>query len=68
MPAIDRAARTTRVTYGTGLSGLRGNHAEAARQRELADSYQALHDAYRQREDVFAATMADRADRDQATV
>ena len=29
---------------------------------KLAASYQALHDAYRQREDVFAATMADRAD------
>jgi hypothetical protein len=38
-----------------------GNHAEAARQHELADSYQALHDAYRQREDVFAVIMADRA-------
>ena len=46
----------------------RGDHAEAARQHELADSYQALHDAYRQREDVFATTMADRADWDKATV
>ena len=45
----------------------RGNHAEAARQHELAGSYQALHDAYRQREAVFAATMADRADWDAAT-
>jgi conjugative relaxase-like TrwC/TraI family protein len=45
-----------------------GNHAEAARQHELAGSYQALHDAYRQREAVFAATMADRADWDKATV
>ena len=46
----------------------RGNHAEAARQHELAGSYQALHDAYRQREDVFATTMADRADWDKATL
>ena len=46
----------------------RGDHAEAARQHELAGSYQALHDAYRQREDVFATTMADRADWDKATV
>jgi len=34
----------------------RGDHQQHARQRELADSYQALHDAYRQRETVFAAT------------
>ena len=46
----------------------RGNHAEAARQHELAGSYHALHDAYRQREAVFAATMDDRAEWDQATV
>jgi hypothetical protein len=46
----------------------RGNHAEAARQHELAGSYRALHDAYRQREAVFAATMADRTDWDKATV
>jgi hypothetical protein len=45
-----------------------GNHAEAARQRDLASSYQALHEAYLQREEVFAATMADRADWDKATV
>ena len=46
----------------------RGNHAEAARQHELAGSYQALHDAYRQREAVFTATMADRADWDKSTM
>jgi AAA domain-containing protein len=46
----------------------RGDHHEAARQRELAGSYQALHHAYRQRETVFAATMADRDDWQKATV
>ena len=46
----------------------RGHHAEAARQHELAGSYQALHDAYRQRETVFATTMADRDDWEKATV
>ncbi len=46
----------------------RGDHQEAARKQELAGSYQALHDAYRQREAVFAATMADRADWEKATV
>ena len=46
----------------------RGEHQEAARKQELAGSYQALHDAYRQRETVFAATMADRDDWEKATV
>ena len=44
-----------------------GKLANVARQQELADSYQALHEAYRQRETIFAATMADRADWDAAT-
>jgi len=45
----------------------RGQHDSAARHQELGDSYQALHDVYRQRETVFAAAMADRADWDAAT-
>jgi hypothetical protein len=45
----------------------RGDHATAARQQELAASYHALHEAYRQRETVFAATMVDRADWEAAT-
>ena len=45
----------------------RGQHDTAARQQDLAGSYQALHEVYRQRETVFAATMADRADWDGAT-
>jgi hypothetical protein len=45
----------------------RGDPDTAARQQELADSYQVLHEAYRQRETVFAATMADRTDWDAAT-
>jgi hypothetical protein len=45
----------------------RGDRAEAARLHYLAGSYQALHEAYRQREEVFAATMADRAEWDAAT-
>ena len=44
-----------------------GHHEQATRQRELAASYQAMHDAYRERETVFAAVMADRADWDTAT-
>jgi hypothetical protein len=45
----------------------RGVHATDSRQQELVVSYQALHEAYRQRETVFAATMADRAGWDAAT-
>ena len=40
----------------------RGDHDEAADQRKLAFGYRALEQAYRQREAVFAQTMADRAD------
>jgi len=45
----------------------RGQHQEASRQQALAASYQVLHDAYTEREAVFAAVMADRADWDAAT-
>ena len=45
----------------------RGEHDTAARQQELAGSYHALREIYRQRESVFAATMADRAEWDAAT-
>ena len=45
----------------------RGEHDTATRQQELAGSYHALHEVYRQRETVFAATMADRADWEAAT-
>ncbi len=45
----------------------RGQHDHAVQQQQLGDSYQALHEAYRHRETVFAAIMADRADWDAAT-
>ena len=45
----------------------RGDDDHAAAQHKLAAGYQALEQAYRQRETVFAQTMADRADWDQAT-
>jgi hypothetical protein len=45
----------------------RGQHEQASWQQELAASYQALHDIYTERETVFAAVMADRADWDAAT-
>jgi hypothetical protein len=45
----------------------RGDSDTAAQKQDLAASYHALHQAYRQREGVFATTMADRADWDAAT-
>jgi hypothetical protein len=45
----------------------RGEQQHAADRRVLAASYRALHGSYREREAVFAAVMADRADWDAAT-
>jgi hypothetical protein len=45
----------------------RGDDQAAARRQTLATSYQAMHDAYLERETVFATTMADHTDWDQAT-
>ncbi len=45
----------------------RGDQEQGARQQALAASYQAMHDAYRDRETVFATTMTDRADWERAT-
>ena len=47
--------------------GQRGDYGHAEAQRNLAAGYQALERAYRQRETVFAQTMADRADWEAAT-
>jgi hypothetical protein len=56
-----------RASAEAAAADRRGDHDHAARQQKLAASYQALQDAYRQRETVFAAVMADRADWDAAT-
>ena len=56
-----------RAAADARAAGQRGDHDRAARKRELAASYQALAEAYRQREEVFATAMADRADWEQAT-
>ena len=45
----------------------RDEHEKAARQQELAASYQAMHDIYRQHETALAAAMKDRSDWEQAT-
>ena len=67
--AAAREARLAglRASAEAAAAANRGDHDTAARQQELAASYHALHEAYRQRETVFAAIMADRADWDAAT-
>jgi hypothetical protein len=44
-----------------------GENEQAARHQELAASYEAMHEAYREREIAFAAIMEDRADWERAT-
>ncbi len=56
-----------RATAEAQAAQRRGQPGEASRRQRLATSYQAMHDTYRQREEVFAAVMADRADWDAAT-
>jgi hypothetical protein len=61
-------ARLTGLRVGAEAAARqRGARGTATRQQELAASYHALYQAYRQRETVLAATMADRADWDAAT-
>ena len=56
-----------RASAQAAAAANRGDHDTATRHQELAGSYHALHEAYRQRETVFATIMADRADWDAAT-
>jgi conjugative relaxase-like TrwC/TraI family protein len=67
--AAAREARLAglRASAEAAAAANRGDHGAVGRQQELAASYHALHQAYRQRETVVAATMADRADWDAAT-
>jgi hypothetical protein len=67
--AAAREARLAglRASAEAAAAANRGDHGTAARQQDLAASYHALHQAYRQRETVFATVMADRADWDAAT-
>ena len=67
--AAAREARLAGLRAGAEAAAARhrGDLGTVARQQELATSYQGLHEAYRQREEVFATTMADRADWDDAT-
>jgi conjugative relaxase-like TrwC/TraI family protein len=67
--AAAREARVAglRVSAEAAAAKNRSDHDTATRQQGLAASYHALHEAYRQREAVFATAMADRADWEAAT-
>jgi hypothetical protein len=65
--AWDARLAGLRAAAEARAAGHRGDHDHAAAQHNLAAGHQALERAYRQREAVFAQTMADRADWDQAT-
>jgi hypothetical protein len=66
--AAGEAMLTARRAYAeAAAAAVRGQHEAAARHQLLSASYQALHQAYRQREATFAAVMDDRADWEAAT-
>ena len=65
--AWDARLAALRASAEATAAARRGQHDRAAQQQQLAASYQALHEAYQQRETMFAAVMADRADWDTAT-
>jgi len=65
--AWDARLSALRAVADARAAGRRGEHDRAAAAHKLAVGYQALERAYRQRETVFAQTMADRADWDTAT-
>ena len=65
--AWDARLSGLRAAIEARTAAQRGDHSHAAALHTLAACYQALEQAYRQREAVFAQTMADRADCDIAT-
>jgi len=65
--ALEARLAGLRASTEAAAAAKRGDLGTAACQQELAGSYHALHEAYRQRETVFATIMADRADWDAAT-
>ena len=65
--ARDARLAALRTTAEAAALLRRDQRDQAAEQQALADSYTAMHDAYRQRETTLAQTMADRADWEHAT-
>ena len=65
--AAEARLAAIRATAEAGTARRHGQHETAAQQQALAASYQAMHDAYAEREAVFAAVMADRQQWETAT-
>ena len=65
--AWDARLAGLRAAAEARAAGHRGDHDHAAARHALAAGYQALEQAYRQREAIFATVMADRADWEAAT-
>jgi hypothetical protein len=64
---LEARLAATRAGAEAAAAERSGHQEAAARHRVLAASYQAMHQAYRERESVLAGVMADRADWDAAT-
>jgi hypothetical protein len=65
--ARDARLAALRATAEAAIARRHGEHKQVTRQQNLATSYQAMHDAYREHETVLATAMADRSDWDKAT-
>jgi AAA domain/TrwC relaxase len=65
--AADARLAAIRARAEADSAGQQSRHETASQQRILAASYQAMHDAYTEREAVFAAVMADRQQWETAT-
>jgi hypothetical protein len=67
LAAADARLAAIRASAEARAARHQGRDEKASQQQSLAASYQAMHDAYRQREAVFAVVMADRQQWEQAT-
>jgi hypothetical protein len=65
--AADARLAAIRATAEAGTAHRHGQRETSAQQQALPASYQAMHDAYAEREAVFAAVMADRQQWETAT-
>jgi hypothetical protein len=65
--AWDARLTSLRADADARAAQLRGDHRQAIQDQERSRSYRALEQAYRQRETVFAAVMADRTEWEAAT-
>jgi hypothetical protein len=65
--AWDARLTSLRAAAVARAAQLRGDHRQAIQDQERSRSYRALEQAYRQRETVFAAVMADRTEWEAAT-